>query len=211
MKFSEQKWLKKVRKSTSTNKMYHLFFSFILAKVPKITENVLWSGGKINKNRERLLSVPFSPSKRKSTQPKRYVPVHQQKLHSMEIMANSDKRSAIESNTEIAAKNMIGDSAVADASDVTTTQNPHLIWEESVEAVEVRIDAEVEIVLMRCDEIELNMQDVISDPKEMKTVCNEPTSSSECFGLYGRPLHTTTPLPKKNLPKFNKKHKYSAV
>lgn len=52
-------------------------------------------------------------------------------------MVDSDKRSAIESNTEIEAKNMTDDSAIADASDMSTIQNPHLIEEESVEAVEL--------------------------------------------------------------------------
>lgn len=157
-------------------------------------------------DRERLRGPPvvISPSKRKSTQPKKIVSVQSRQIYShvVNIASEADNQTKVEVKTQsVTTERLIteasGDNAIADASDVSTTQNPQFTEEESVEAIKCHISKINEIA----DDLQPNVKglpaklspegliDMLSE-KQRKFDANRPKAKTEVIDAL--PLGRTT-------------------
>lgn len=109
------------------------------------------SAAEVKRDRLRAQPVTVSPSKRKSTQPKKIVMVQSRQIYSQvvnvisepEMLAEHETRTQ-STTTERFITDAAGDNAIVDVSDVSTTQNSQgtatVEEEESVEAIESHIN-----------------------------------------------------------------------
>lgn len=102
--------------------------------------------------RDRLRAPPvvISPSKRKSTQPKKVVSLESCQIYSDGVnVEEGDHVTAVKAQTELLITEAAGDNAIADASDVHAKQIPQrapAIEDETVEAIEKHINKSGELV-----------------------------------------------------------------
>lgn len=160
-------------------------------------------------------TVTVSPSKRKSSQPKKIISADSRQIHSQMHDASEPKKiPEFELKTQIVATQRLitegaCDNAIADASDVSATQNPQntpKTEEESVEAIESHLNKNLESV----EDIAITSKETIStkklsteglvdmlSEKQRKFDANKPKMKTEVIAAL--PLSRTTRSRAKNV------------
>lgn len=163
--------------------------------------------------RERLRAAPniVSPSKRKSSQPMKIVSISNQEIYSdpvVNVLSNQNVKSKA-GEVEIKAQSVTverliseaaGDNAIADASDVSTTQNPRCSTEdeESVEAIRKHLSKTSNpiesVVSQKKESIAAHMSkaglvDMLSE-KQKKFDANRPKGKTEVIAPLPMPRAT---------------------
>lgn len=186
-------------------------------KPPKKTRSIAEVTRDRMQSRLRQPPATVSPSKRKSTQPKKIVSVHSRQIYShgtnndpIEIVTEVEVN--VQSvTTERLIPEAASDNAIADASDVTTTQNPQSSprdEEESVEAIKSHINKSQELidtaVIAPAKEAtggskKTSPEDLIATlcEKQKKFDANKPKMKTEVIAAL--PLARTTRSRAKNL------------
>lgn len=154
--------------------------------------------------RERIRGPPVvaSPSKRKSTQPKKIVSINSRQIYSHCNVVSAEKDTDIEVKSQtLTTEHLIteaaGDNAIVDASDVSTAQNLAVAEEESVEAIKSHINRNSEVI----DDVQppakgtvVNLSpegliDMLSE-KQRKLNANKPKTKTEVIDALPMPRTT---------------------